>query len=42
MNSIEDIIAKEPEKAQEEEFEDDLDDELETGGCLKQEKFQNR
>ena len=39
MNSIEDIIAKEPEKTQEEEFEDDLDDELETGGCLKQEKF---
>ena len=39
MNSIDDIIAKEPEKAQEDELEDDFDDEQETGGCLKQEKF---
>lgn len=39
MNSIEDIIAKPPEKTQGEEFEDDLDDEPETGGCLRQEKF---
>ena len=39
MNKVEDIIAKEPEKTQEDEFEDDLDDDPETGGCLKQEKF---
>ena len=39
MNKVEDIIAKEPEKTQEDEFEDDLDDEPETGGCLKQDKF---
>lgn len=36
MNSIDDIIAKDPEKTQEVEFDDDFDDEPETGGCLRQ------